>query len=441
MVCSGILGRSLVHVASRAFGVLALLAWAANTHAGPIEANPQDARWLYQDGAPFFFCGPGDPENFFHRGTLNPNGTRNGDQNAIIQEITGTGANALWMTAVRSHGGDGGPTENPFVNHDPAQGVNDAVLDQWEGWIAALDAAEIVSFFVFYDDGTRVWNTGSVVGPQEAAFLQTIVDRFESYDHLIWCVCEEYQEAFDMARVSAIAAVIDQHDQSDHAIAVHQLENPVFHFPDDPVIDVHAMHCGPNSTPALLHSKVLSSWNNSAGRYHVIMAESIGHYSERTAARKLSWAAAMGGATVLVHALDVASTPVEALEDCGRLRDFFQGVPFQGMAPNDAIKRGQTEYVFGAVDFGYVLYASNLTGSMGFAAPSGAAGPCDLVWFDCITGSTVVQSVVVVAGDNLWPKPGGLGSEVALAVLPSGVTAQPQGIESASWGRIKGLFR
>lgn len=410
--------------------------------AGPLTVDALNPRWLVKDGAPYFFCGAGDPENFLHRGTRNADGTRTGDQDAIIYEMFGTNANILWMTAVRSHGGDGGPTENPFINNDPNQGVNTAVLDQWEEWIAMLDEAGIVTFFVFYDDGARPWNTGDVVGPQENAFFTAVVNRFEDYDHVIWCMGEEYEEAYSVARVTALAALITSLDGSGHPIAGHQHEGTVFHFANDPNIDTHAMHCGPSNTPTSLHTKVVQAWTNAANRYHVIMAEAIDQYSgDRTAARKLSWAAAMGGSTVMVHGLNIANTPAEALADCGRLRSFFAQVPFAMMAPADALKRGATEYVYGAPGVGHLLYASSGTGSLGFSASVAAAGPANLHWFDPITGTTAVQiGVPVAVGDNLWARPPGIGAEAALAVMPAAPTASGSALVFDSWGAIKSRF-
>lgn len=38
---------------------------------GQIIVDPQNPSWLkYQDGGPFFLCGPGDPKDFLYRGSL-----------------------------------------------------------------------------------------------------------------------------------------------------------------------------------------------------------------------------------------------------------------------------------------------------------------------------------------------------------------------------------
>ncbi len=430
-------------LASAAAVLLAAGLASGEAQAGPLHVDPSNRRWLYKDGVPFFWCGPGDPEDFLHRGSRQANGTRTGgDQAQIIQNVIGTGANSAWMTAIRSHGGDGGPTENPFVNSDPSQGVSAAVLTQWNAWIEASDAQEIVTFFVFYDDGSLVWNTGGTVGPAEANFVAAIVNRFEHVDHLVWCIAEEFEESYSTTRVSALAALIAQVDDRDHPITTHQLPSTVCAFPNDPHQDAFSMQAGAGETPGSLHAKVVQAWQNAAGNYNVTMAEAVGHYTDRTSARKMSWAAAMGGSYVMVQAMDVIDTPVAALQDCGRLASFFRSTPFHRFAPSDASKRGQTEYVFGAPSAGYIAYASNATGSLGLSVPGSAAGSYDLRWFDCIAGVTVVQSGVQLhAGDNTWPKPPGIGPEVALSIEPAGATGVDSAVDSASWGRIKSLFR
>jgi hypothetical protein len=434
-----ILGRYSLTVTISVYSALALGRAAV---AGPITPNPADPTWLLHDGVPFFLCGPGDPENFFHRGTLLPDGTRNGDQDLIVQKIIGTGANVAWMTAVRSHGGDGDATHNPFVGHDPNAGVNELVLDQWETWIGALDAAGIVTFFVFYDDSSRPWNTGSTVSAAEANFFQTVVNRFETYDHLIWCVAEEYNEAYTVARISALAALIASTDDAGHPVSAHQVESTQFHFADDASMDAFAMHTGGGNTVAQLHAKVLSARNYADGRYHVIMAESIGHYSNRTDARRLSWAAAMGGSYVIVHNMDVINTPVEAIEDCGRIVSFFESTPFSEMEPRDDLARLQTDFVFGDPAVGYILYAAAVAGNLGLSIPPGGAGDFILHWFDVANGTTIDEPPVVLGeGDRAFTPPSGLGADVAVFVEAVNVTSASASVVPRTWGGVKSMFR
>ena len=91
---------------------------------GQIVVDSRDASWFrYHQGGSFFLCAPGSPEGFLYRGTLNPNGTRNGDQAGLLATLAPTKANGIYLMAVRSHGGDGTATENPFVDNDPSKGA------------------------------------------------------------------------------------------------------------------------------------------------------------------------------------------------------------------------------------------------------------------------------------------------------------------------------
>ncbi len=142
---------------------LALLAGAhseAGTMPGQIIVDPKHPAWLVYnrdsngDGKldPFFMCGPGDPEGFLYRGRRLADGSRRGDQMQIIRSLRGTGANCIYLMAVRSHGGDGGPTENPFLDGDPRKGLDADILKQWEKWFSEMDRNGIVIYFFFYDD-------------------------------------------------------------------------------------------------------------------------------------------------------------------------------------------------------------------------------------------------------------------------------------------------
>lgn len=91
--------------------------------ATPLQANGQ---WLkYGDGRIHFTAGPGDPEDFLYRN----------DQQQIIDKLKGTGANSLYFQVVRSHGGDGSSSHNPFIDHDPKNSVDQGVLTKWHGWL------------------------------------------------------------------------------------------------------------------------------------------------------------------------------------------------------------------------------------------------------------------------------------------------------------------
>ena len=390
-----------------------------------IVIDPERPQWLMREGGKgFFMCGPGDPEGFLYRGELNADGTRSGDQEALIEKLKGTGANCIYLMAVRSHGGDGEATHNPFIDNDPDKGVNSKVLDQWEKWFTAMDENGIVIYLFIYDDAINVSkNLGWALSESgelhrgEKRFIETIVNRFEHHKNLIWCVMEEVEEMGDdfIEHTRRITAAIRGADDNKHAIAVHQLNGLKFHFPDEPNVDQFAIQYNVD-TAKELHDGVVAAWKEAVGRYSLNMSEVKSHTEGgRGPMRKRSWACAMGGAYVMIIEMDIASTEVGELRDCGRLVRFFESTDFYDMSPHDELKYGGTEYVLAQPGKSYIAYASELEGEIGLKDMT--RGQYEFVWFDCATGKEVVKkNVIVAAGEQMWYKPAGISNELAVYI-------------------------
>jgi len=169
---------------------------------GQVVAQPQHSQWLqYSEGDPFFLAGLADPEGFFYRGIRNTDGTRDGDQIDIIDRVKEFGGNTLYVQIIRSHGGDGSPDHNPFVDSDPKKGLDEDILNQWEEWFRALDDTEITAFVFLYDDNIQVsrdlnWplDRSGNLDSGEREFIREIVNRFEHHSNIIWVVMEEVEE-------------------------------------------------------------------------------------------------------------------------------------------------------------------------------------------------------------------------------------------------------
>jgi len=382
---------------------------------GQVVVDSENPQWLKRKGGgPFFMCGPGDPEDFLYRGTLRLDGTRNGDQIELIEKMKGTGANCIYLMALRSHGGDGDKTHNPFVNNDPRKGVNSQVLAQWEKWFTQMDSSGIVIYLFLYDDNARPWKTGDVVRKAERDFINTIVDRFEHHKNLIWCIAEEYQEALTVASAKNIAAEIRSADDYDHVIAIHKLNGLDFsEFADEPNIDQFAIQYNLSDADAL-HDGMVSAFKQAKGRYSLNMSEAA-EYGAGEVARKKSWACAMGGAHVMILGMDIAATSKSDLEDCGRLVRFFESTNFNEMSPHDELAFAGTKYVLALPGLSYIAYAPNLQGEIGLKGMS--RGTYEFRWFDCVTGKEVRQAEVnVKTGDQSWKKPHRIGAEVAVYI-------------------------
>lgn len=137
--------------------------------------------------------------------------------------------------------------------------------------------------------------------------------------------------------------------------------------------------------------------------------------SGSTEIRRKSWAAAMGGAYVMIYQMYIDDTAVSDLQDCGRLVRFFESTDFNTMSPHDDLKYGDTDYVLANPGCSYIVYASGTTTTIGLKNMT--SGIYSFKWFDCKDGDTVQQSnVSVSSGDQRWNKPSGLGGEIAVYI-------------------------
>jgi len=393
-----------------------------------VTPDPKHPQWLRKDGTCFFMCGPGDPEGFLYRGKLNADGTRDGDQMKLIDKLRGTGANCIYLMAVRSHGGDGDRTENPFIDHDPKRPLNAKLLDQWERWFKAMDEAGIVVFFFIYDDSARVWDTGDEVGPWEKTFLEALVGRFKHHDHLIWCVAEEYQERLSAKRVSAIAATLRAADDRKHPIAVHKLNGLSFReFADDPNIDQFAIQYNVKSA-AELHDGLVRAFGEAKGRYGLNLSE-CAPWGAAAEHRAKLWACTMAGAHVMVLGMDIEKTAKEDLEACGHAARFMRAWLHVApdAVPDDSLRRDDTQYVMTAGKprrDRHALYGSSVGRGLGVSALD--AGNYDLLWLDCVTGRHErTKHRQTADGPATFKPPDGFGPELALMVLREGQGDDP----------------
>ncbi|MBM4024766.1 MAG: hypothetical protein FJ280_05075 [Planctomycetes bacterium] len=381
---------------------------------GQIVIDPEHPQWLMRHGGKhLFLCGPGDPEEFLYLGTRNPDGTRDGDQVQRIRKLIEHGGNCIYMQIVRTHGGDakGDRTHNPFIGSDPAKGLDPDILNQWEEWFTLMDRHNILIYLFFYDDSARIWNTGDLVGPEEKAFVETIVKKFKHHRNLIWVVGEESEERYTTARVQALAEAIRRADDRGHLIGNHHHSGTTFKaWREGGALNHFSMQL--SATDDAAHAGAIEALQKAAGRYQVIYSESTAMRTDEEWMRRHAWAVAMGGLMPMLLRMDIASTPVESLRQCRYLQRFFEATDFFRMASHDELRHGETRYVLADPGRSYIAYADNLAGPLGVKALP--AGRCAVTWLDCISGRTVEeQHTLARAGDHAFLKPSGFGPECA----------------------------
>lgn len=384
---------------------------------GQLIVDPASPSWLVYnrdrngDGNldPAFICGPGDPEDFLYRGDRNPDGTRSGDQQNIIDNMITHGVNSIYLQSIRSHGGDGNSTHNPFIDSEPEKGLDGNILLQWDGWLKQLDDGGVVIYFFIYDDSARIWN-GDEVTLAEQSYINAIVQRYQHLKHLVWVVAEEYSERYSPARISAIAREIKAADQHGHVIANHQHSSLEFDHAADPNLDQFALQYNVTTVPGM-HEGMKKAWGFADGRYSLMMAESRDHgYDSRDQCRRKNWASAMGGAYVMILRMDGTVAYNDKMVDCKNLIQFFEATDFNTMAPHDELGNTGT-WVLANKGTSYIAYR-NTSGPL--SVKHLPAGSYQARWLDTVTGTTVETTLILTNGMNTLPRPPAIGDEAAV---------------------------
>ncbi|MCX8038673.1 MAG: hypothetical protein N3D11_16790 [Candidatus Sumerlaeia bacterium] len=413
---------------------------------GQIIVDPSNPRWLKKNGGPrLFLFGAGNPEEFFFFGTRQPDGTRRGgNQETMIKRLVGTGANTFHVLAMRDsrynlEPGNGAPDCNPFENADISGKLDEDILQQWEGWLTALEAADINVVFTFYNDfddyedkaGWKLDAAGNL-HPQEKYFIETLVKRFKHHKNLIWAIEESANKLSraKQARLKKVAELVAAADNFHHPIAqmfqilYYDEVHPDKVSPEDYLNSpVKMMTWGHYATPQKglptteqYYKELVGHWREAAGRYVLLNTEVDKHPNAGAQSRLYCWTSAMANFYTMVnsHRPDKPNVPRETYLDDGRIRAFMEQTDFHRMATATELKFAGTLYVLANAPDSYIAYSNKASAKLGVR--NLAAGTYLLRWFDTTNGRTVEQAVAVPGGDVAWDKPADFGEEVALYI-------------------------
>jgi len=412
-----------------------------------IVAGSNPGYLKYNGGGPVFLCGPDNPEDFLFRGTLNADGTRSGGgQEEMIDRMAQAGVNAFHcqMTRMRrcNYKDEGDDTHTPFVDHDPSKGLNEDVLNQWDGWLEKLEEKGIVVHLEFYNDATDVemmgWKLDSAgnLPPDEKRWIEGIVKRFKHHKNILWGIEESCNKlpASRTPHFKKIGELIAQTDNYNHPIVQSFVvpNDPEGDFPADGITsdeyigDAHIrvvtwLHVVPHGDDfEEQHQEYLRFYKRDSSKFVVMKNETYHHPRRGAQSRRYMWSCAMTGMHALeaYHHADRASDE-KILMDDGRINTFMEQTDFHRMKPRDDLAAGSTKWVLANPGNSYIAYTYNYTGPMGVKRMT--AGAYDLKWFDTVDGDMVTQTgVSVSSGEVTWTKPSSMGSEVALYIKRKG---------------------
>jgi hypothetical protein len=406
-----------------------------------IVAGTNPGYLKYNGGGPVFLCGPDNPETFLFLGDLNPDGTRsNGQQQQVINRIIKSGANAFHfqMTRMRRCNikDEGDDTHCPFVNFDPAQPLNEAILDQWEGWISRLEKAGVTIHLEFYNDATDVEMMGwkldekGNLHPDEKRFFEGIVKRFKHHRNIIWGIEESLNKlpgkwTPHFMKLSELIAQTDNH----HHPIVHSFVTPDtsekdFHkdkvMSDEYIKDANIrlvtwLHVLPHGNDyEAQHQAYLKYSRIDSDRFIVMKNETERFPRTEPQSRIYQWSCAMTG----MHALEAGHDVLRRqnlLNADGLIAKFMEQTDFYRMTSRDDLAMGSTRWVLANSGDSYIAYTYDYSGPMGIKNMT--AGTYDLKWFDTVDGDMVTQAdAAVSSGDVAWTRPDSVGNEIALYI-------------------------
>jgi hypothetical protein len=391
---------------------------------GQIVSDPENPFWLVRydpagNHRPLFLCGPGDPEGLLFSDSAEP-------AEQVLRQMKAHGGNTIYVIAVRSHGGDGDETQNPFIDHDPMKGVDRAVLDRWDKILRPFDEAEIAIHFFLYDDSAVPFGKYlEEIPPQEQAFVTAIVERFRDYRNIIWNISEEYRECMTPAHAARLGRLIAAVDLRGHVVGISQNPGRTFEHAGDPHLKL--WHVQSDCTSASnAHEIAVQIATEAWGKYHATYSEvyqygyELMRANDRTALRDLNWAIGMAGLYVMhggIWLADWQPDPLPGiLSDMRRVQVLMESIPdLTHHASADGLAAGSTMYVLAAGTTSFIAYTYDATAPMGLADLP--AGTYTLRWFDCVRTEEVRSRYRhEQPGTALWRKPAGLGNEVALCV-------------------------
>lgn len=394
----------------------------------------------YNGGGPVFLAGPDNPEDFLFRGALQPDGTRTGGgQEEMIRRLAAAGVNAFHCQMFRMQRcnikGEGDDSHAPFVDHDPRQPLNEAVLTQWDGWLSEFEKHGIIVHLEFYNDATDVETMGWTLQPDgqlhadERRWVVGVVNRFKHHKNIIWGL-EESCNKLPRSRTPhfrKMAEEIARADNFHHPIVQSFVvpNDPEGDFPENGVTaddyrgDPHIqlvtwLHFVPHGDDfQKQHEEYLRFYRGDAANFIVLKNETFHHPKRGDRSRKYLWACAMTGMHCLeaYHHADTSS--LETLADHGRLRRFMEQTEFYRMQSQDELAAADTTWVLADPGNSYVAYALSCENEMGIRDLQ--AGRYDLLWYDTVTGEQVRQSAIELpAGTSSFRKPAGWGEQLAI---------------------------
>jgi hypothetical protein len=364
--------------------------------------------FVFDDQARFFVMG----QTYYG---LALNALDNGDWQSSVKSSHGYGFNKIRMNLFTWVPGTGAyyghPYAEPFTSdHDH---VNLTYWQKVDQVISFIESQGMVADLIVFVDDAAVWGTSA----QNDRYLRYAIARYASHHNLTWCVSNEWnytgQPQSELDHLGSILAAEDPYASSGgapRARSVHQQTRIDFQFFGSSWPAHAIIQYGPRNGV----SSNGDQWGNSGILYNrghgmPVVNDEYGYidpndtytlssgvkFSEtRTTLRNAIWGIAMaggfgtfGGDNTLFSSTSMPIFSGDWIDQPGYygdirvLTDFFNGISYWRLAPQNGIVSGNRVYAFGTSG-NYVVYAA-----AGGTFTIGLAGACAMSRLDPRTGA------------------------------------------------------
>jgi hypothetical protein len=340
---------------------------------GPVETDPAHPRsFRYRTGGPVYLLGKyldrAAPAAIRFSHTMFSEERTDADRQTLLDRHLGMGLNKV-NVYLANQTDYAGVSTTPWLGSADANDKARFDLGRWrlyEQWVRKLRDDGMAVQLWFFADGF-----GSLPDADRLRLIRYGMARLSGSANTLFTLMTEWQEGWTTTEVESHMVYLQQHNPWDRLASVHGVPGD-FSFPSAGWADYLDLQAGVSSTVdhALVHD--LGLGNRQTAR--PVIQEEFCMGDETEAERKKLWAAFTAGAA--------GSGTGAYLKPFSR---FVGAVPFERMAPADALVLTGSAYALAEEGVSYVVYLyDGGTVSVDLAA---AAGTVKADWFDPRTGA------------------------------------------------------
>lgn len=342
---------------------------------GPIVENPAHPRtFMHQQGGPLYLLGKfldtAAPVPIQYSHLFLSEKLTDANRQSLLSRHLGMKLNKMNLYLANRGDYGGGYPVTPWLgtaSSNDKHRFDLARWHRWESWIQKLRASGVLAELWFFADDSSF---GSLPAADAQRYLRYAMARTSGYVNTMYVLILEWQEAWSSSTVDARANDVQAANPWARMVSVHGWTGS-FAFPARAWADYMDVQSGNANGYGTIHAYTLA---NRALAGKPLIEEELSRGAETTAERQKAWAAFTGGAAGSGTGAYLA--PLAA---------FVARIPFQNLAPSDALVRSGQAYALAQPGAAYVLYLPN--GGTASIDLTAASGTLTAQWFDPRAGA------------------------------------------------------